>query len=577
MIGQNISHYRITEKLGEGGMGVVYKAEDTKLERSVALKFLAPHLLQDAEARQRFIREAKAAAALDHPNICTVHEIDEADGRTFIAMAFIEGESLEKKIEAGPLKLKDALDAAIQTAQGLQAAHEKKIVHRDIKPANLMVTPLGSAQRRVIVMDFGLAQLADRSKLTQMDSTLGTVAYMSPEQTYGQELDHRTDLWALGVVIYEMVTGQRPFQGHYEKAVMYSITNEEPEPMTALRTGVPMELEWIVGKCLAKELDERCQNAAELIVDLRGVVKKLESGRSAIRAVTRGAGAAPVTTGSQPVRPGVHAAGQPSANAAGADVPGSPETAPDDGPEAGNRDMSPGMATRHAESVRHVGAQRWWAALAAVLLVSTVAFAFLYFTKSPPPAQSVTFSIQSPEGVTVQTARFAPPVLSPDGTQLAFVGVSEEGPALYIRPLDSLTPERLPGTEGAEYPFWSPDSRFVAFFAGGKLNKIDVTGGPPQTLSDAPRGRGGTWTEDDEGRGVIVFGPTNSSPLHRVSSAGGESVPVTVLSEEETNLPIRNHRQPRFLPDGRRFLYLALAGEVGEQGEQPVFMGIPGL
>ena len=295
MIGQAISHYRITGKLGEGGMGVVYKAEDTKLERSVALKFLAPHLLQDAEASRRFIREAKAAAALDHPNICTVHEIDEVDGRTFIAMAFIEGDSLEKKIEAGPLKLKDALDAAIQTAQGLQAAHEKKIVHRDIKPANLMVTLLGSAQRRVIIMDFGLAQLSDRSKLTELDSALGTVAYMSPEQTYGQELDHRTDLWALGVVIYEMVTGQRPFQGHYEKAVMYSITNEEPEPMTALRTGVPMELEWIVGKCLAKELDERCQNAAELIVDLRGVVKKLESGRSTIRSVSRGA--APVRTG----------------------------------------------------------------------------------------------------------------------------------------------------------------------------------------------------------------------------------------------------------------------------------------
>ena len=172
MIGQAISHYRITGKLGEGGMGVVYKAEDTKLERSVALKFLAPHLLQDAEASRRFIREAKAAAALDHPNICTVHEIDEVDGRTFIAMAFIEGDSLEKKIEAGPLKLKDALDAAIQTAQGLQAAHEKKIVHRDIKPANLMVTLLGSAQRRVIIMDFGLAQLSDRSKLTELDSAL---------------------------------------------------------------------------------------------------------------------------------------------------------------------------------------------------------------------------------------------------------------------------------------------------------------------------------------------------------------------------------------------------------------------
>ena len=259
-------------------------------------------MLQDAEARQHFIREAKDAAALDHPNICTVHEIDEVDGRTFIAMAFIEGDGLEKKIEAGPLKLKDALAAAIQTDQGLQAAHEKKIVHRDIKLANLMaLTPLGTAERRVIIMDFGLAQLADRSRLTKMGATLGTLAYMSPEQTYSQELDHRTDLWVLGVVIYEMVTGQRPFQGYYEMAVTYSITNEEPEPMTALRTCVPMELEWIVGKCLVKQLDERCQNAAELIVDLRGVRKKLQSGRSTILPVSREAGAAPVATVSQPV------------------------------------------------------------------------------------------------------------------------------------------------------------------------------------------------------------------------------------------------------------------------------------
>ena len=552
MTGKNISHYRITGKLGEGGMGVVYKAEDTKLERSVALKFLAPHLLQDTEACKRFIREAKAAAALDHPNICTVHEIDEVDGRTFIAMAFIEGDSLEKKIEPGPLKLKDALDAAIQTAQGLQAAHEKKIVHRDIKPANLMVTPLGTAERRVIIMDFGLAQLSDRSKLTKLDSTLGTVAYMSPEQTYGQELDHRTDLWALGVVIYEMVTGQRPFQGHYEKAVMYSITNEEPEPMTALRTGVPMELEWIVGKCLAKKLEERCQNAAELIVDLRAVVKKLESGRSTILPVSRDAGAAPMGTGTP--------AGPPPANAVDPDA-----TKAGDPVAQGSSRAAGGL--RPAVLSSH----RLWPALAATLLLSTLAFAFLYFTKSPPPAQPLTFTIEPPEGVTFQTARSAPPVLSPDGTQLAFVGVSEEGPALWIRPLDSLTPERLAGTEGAEYPFWSPDSRFLGFFAAGKLKKIDVTGGPPQTLCDAPDSRGGAWAEDEEGRGVIVCAPGALSILHRVSPAGGESVPVTLLSEEG-DTDILGHRQPRFLPGGRRFLYLSVA-EIGEQGEHPIFIG----
>ena len=262
-------------------MGVVYKAEDTKLKRPVALKFLSPHLLSDAEAKERFIREAQAAAALNHPNICTVHEIDEAGGRTFIVMAFLEGASLDTKIEAGPLKLNEVLDFAIQTVQGLQAAHGKKIVHRDIKPANLMVTPQG-AKQLVTIMDFGLAQLADRSKLTQGPTALGTVSYMSPEQAQGMELDHRTDLWALGAVIYEMVTGQRAFQGHYDQAITYSIQHEEPEPMTALRTGVPMELERITGKCLVKDREKRYQSIADLLLDLETLREKQKSSTSAI-------------------------------------------------------------------------------------------------------------------------------------------------------------------------------------------------------------------------------------------------------------------------------------------------------
>ncbi len=278
MIGQTISHYKITEKLGEGGMGVVYKAEDTKLKRPVALKFLSPHLLSDADAKARFIREAQAAAALNHPNICTVHEIDEANGRTFIAMAFVEGDSIDTRIAAGPLKLDLALDIAIQAAKGLQAAHGKKIVHRDIKPANLMIGPDGL----VTIMDFGLAQLADRSKLTRLDETLGTVTYMSPEQTHGMKLDHRTDIWSLGVVLYEMVTGQRAFQGHYDQAIVYSITSEEPEPMTALRTAVPMELERITSKCLVKDREKRYQHSDELLLDLETLKKKLESGKSTI-------------------------------------------------------------------------------------------------------------------------------------------------------------------------------------------------------------------------------------------------------------------------------------------------------
>ena len=211
-----------------------------------------------------------------------MYEIAEIEGQTFIAMAFIEGESLEKKIEAGPLKLTQVLDIAIQTARGLQAAHGKKVVHRDIKPANLIIGEDG----HVTITDFGLALLTDRSKLTRSDETMGTVTYMSPEQTYGAELDHRTDVWSLGIVIYEMIIGQPPFKGHYDNAVIYSITSEAPEPMTGLRTGVPMELEWIADKCLAKQAAERYQSAEELLIDLTTLAKRLQSEESTIPGVT---------------------------------------------------------------------------------------------------------------------------------------------------------------------------------------------------------------------------------------------------------------------------------------------------
>ena len=274
MIGRTISHYKIIEKLGEGGMGVVYKAEDTKLQRPVALKFLPSNLLGDEEAKVRFLREARAAAALQHPNICTVYEIDEADGYTFIVMAYLEGEDLRKHIEKGPLSLDRLLDIAIQVARGLQEAHSKGVVHRDIKPANIMDTTTGQA----VLMDFGLAQIASAaSKLTREGTTLGTSAYMSPEQTSGEKLDQRTDIWALGVVLYEMATGQVPFQGHYEQAILYSILYEAPEPITALRTGIPPELERIANKCLAKRADERYQTVSDLLADLGALKRSRES------------------------------------------------------------------------------------------------------------------------------------------------------------------------------------------------------------------------------------------------------------------------------------------------------------
>jgi tetratricopeptide (TPR) repeat protein/predicted Ser/Thr protein kinase len=265
--------YKLIKELGRGGMGVVYKAQDTKLKRTVALKFLPPELTHISEVKERFMREAQAAAALDHPNICTVHEIDEAEGKIFISMTYVEGQSLKEKIEKGPLKLNEALGIALQVAEGLEEAHKKGVVHRDIKSANIMVTGKGQAN----IMDFGLAKIAGKTMITKEGTSMGTIAYMSPEQAQGETVDHRTDIWSFGVMLYEMVTGQVPFKGDYEQAVVYSILNDDQEPMTSLRTGVPMELERIVNKAMAKNPEERYQHVDEMLVDLRSVAKELET------------------------------------------------------------------------------------------------------------------------------------------------------------------------------------------------------------------------------------------------------------------------------------------------------------
>jgi serine/threonine protein kinase len=265
MIGKTISHYRISEKLGEGGMGVVYKAVDTRLDRPVALKFLAPHSLASGEEKARFVREAKAAAALSHPNICTIFEIDEAGGSTFIAMEYVEGEELKQRIAAGPLAIADVVDTACQIAEGLQHAHKRGIIHRDIKPANVMVTAEGLAK----IMDFGLAKPMGGAKLTKSGTSVGTVAYMSPEQARGDEVDGRTDLWSLGVVIYEMLAGRAPFAGDYDQAVLYQVLNETPEPVTRLRSEVPAGLAAVVERAMAKRREGRYAQAAQMLADLR--------------------------------------------------------------------------------------------------------------------------------------------------------------------------------------------------------------------------------------------------------------------------------------------------------------------
>ncbi len=266
MIGRTVSHYRILEKLGEGGMGVVYKAEDTALQRTVALKFLPPELTRDAEAKQRFLHEARAAARLDHPNICTVYEVGEADGQLFLAMACYEGMTLREKLQEGPLPWAEAAALAMQAAAGLSEAHAHGIVHRDIKPANLFLTAKG----QVKILDFGLAKLAGASGLTQTGTTVGTAHYMSPEQARGEAVDARSDLWSLGAVLYELVAGRPPFRGEYAQAVIYGILNEAPPPVTEFAPDVPPALQGVVAKCLAKDPAARPAAAWELADALAG-------------------------------------------------------------------------------------------------------------------------------------------------------------------------------------------------------------------------------------------------------------------------------------------------------------------
>jgi serine/threonine-protein kinase len=274
MIGQTISHYKILERLGGGGMGVVYKAEDTKLKRIVALKFLPPELTRDKEAKERFIHEAQAASALDHPNICNIHEVGETDdGQMFIAMACYEGETLKSRIAKGQLRIEEAVEIAIQVAQGLQKAHEKGIVHRDIKPGNIIITNDGVAK----ILDFGLAKLAGQAKLTKTGSTVGTAAYMSPEQARGLDVDHRTDIWSLGVALYEMLTGHLPFRGDHEAALLYSIVHEEPRPISSFRVDLPPDIELSITKMLQKEPGGRFQHMRELPSQLGTIKKKHET------------------------------------------------------------------------------------------------------------------------------------------------------------------------------------------------------------------------------------------------------------------------------------------------------------
>ena len=514
MIGQTISHYVIVEKLGEGGMGVVYKAHDTDLDRDVALNFRPAQFSASEAERARFVQEAKAAASLNHPNICTIFGIEEfnpapsgAEGgkQMFFAMSFVDGTTLREKIPS--LSQKQAIDIAIQAADGLSAAHEKGIVHRDIKPENVMIRRDGIVQ----VMDFGLARLRESSsrinRLTMAGSTVGTAGYMSPEQIQGQDADHRSDIFSLGVLLYEMLAGQLPFKGVHQTALAYEIVNVDPPPPSAVKPGIDPALDALVLECLAKEPAERFQSVAELGKELRRY--KRESGRSRVSTVSR--------VGSF--------AAAPAATAAS---------------------VAGGTAAGPATSGRGAGRER--IAWAGALLLAIAAIGYFLIMKPGRPETgplSVRFTITPPPNTVIENT-----AISPDGRTIAFTATGEGRTRLWIRPMRGLEAQPLPGTENAAYPFWSPDSRFIGFFADRKLNKIDIAGGSPLFVCEVYGPYGGSWSA----RGDIIFS-RGAAGIFLVPAAGGNPrlviAPDTAYREEAL-------WWPAFLDDGDRILFTSL-------------------
>ncbi|MCG8605609.1 protein kinase [bacterium] len=490
MIGNTILHYKILEKLGEGGMGVVYKAEDTKLKREVALKFLPTNALQGSDEKDRFLREAQAAAAFSHTNIAHIYAIEEFDGQMFIVMEFIEGKSLEEIVGVNggtPMPLNQAINYATQIAAGLQAAQEKGVTHRDVKSSNIMVTD----KDVVKIMDFGLAKLAHRSKMTVQGATLGTAAYMSPEQARGEVVDHRADIWSLGVVLYEMISGQLPFKGEYEQAVIYSILNEEPEPLTAVRSGLPIALDGIIAKALAKDPDIRYQHVDELPADLKALDTAAIS-RSGISVVQSTSG----------------------------------------------------------RSESRKGTSLPWIIAAISLVALALALAFMFVSKKPAERENLRLNLSAVTSQEQALLRTEVPALalSPDGNTLVYTVTAGGQSQLYLRSLTDFEAVPIDGTENARAPFFSPDGQWIGFLAEGRIKKLSLLGGVVETVSDAPGFRGTSWGPDN----TIVFSPQFNSGLMAISATGGPSRQITFL---DTTQQERTHRWPQVLPDGKWVLY----------------------
>jgi Tol biopolymer transport system component len=526
MIGTKLAQFEITSKLGEGGMGEVWLASDTKLDRQVALKVLPADFADDADRMARFEREAKVLASLNHNNIAHLYGLEtiasdaDTDARrtTFLVMELVEGDDLSLLIERGAVPADEAVRIALQIAEALEAAHEQGIVHRDLKPANIKVRPDGTVK----VLDFGLAKAWDTQHndaslslsptLTQHATAagliLGTAAYMAPEQAAGIAADRRADIWAFGVVLWEMLTGHKLFEGETVSHVLASVLKDEID-VAELPDETPPRVHELLERCLRKKPRERLQ----AIGDARIVLEEELSD-----------------------------------------------------PGGGGAVASSVVDVADAGVSRRAGRIPW--ALAALGAVAAVALAAWIVLQQPSEAPVVRFTIDPPPETSfdLEPVRPGPVVVSPDGTKLVFSAVDAEGTdRLWIRTLDEVEARPLTGTENAQYPFWAPDSRHIGFFDGSSLKRVDSSGGLPLTLCGAPNGKGGSWGPD----GTIVFAPDSDTPIHAVSQAGGESEPVTVFDEDRGD---DSHRHPWFLPDGRRFLYLARFPE-GSASGQAIMVG----
>jgi eukaryotic-like serine/threonine-protein kinase len=506
--GVRLGPYEILEAIGAGGMGEVYRAKDTRLDRTVAIKILPAHFSCDPVRKQRFEREAKTVSSLNHPHICVLYDVGSQDGHDYLVMECVEGETLARRLERGPLPLEQVLKYGMQIADALDKAHRSGVVHRDLKPNNIMLTPTGAK-----LLDFGLAKAAGplstavtltaatrNSPVTEQGAIVGTFPYMSPEQVEGKELDARSDLFSLGAVLYEMLTGQRAFPGNSQLSVASAILEKEPAPISTVKPMTPPALNHAIRRCLAKDPEERWQTARDLALELKWFAES---------------------------------AGQAAAPAVGVET-------------------------------QKTGA---WLSLLPWVLCGVLAAGLLagamWWRGGKNTAQTSYFSAPFPfPGRDMAVA--------PNGHTVAVVALRESARTnvLWLYEVGGREARSLRATEGASFPFWSPDGKSLAFFADGKLKKVDIVGGPVQAICEAPSGRGGTWNED----GVIVFTPSANliDGLYQVPASGGTPTQITVpdASREENS-----HRWPMFLPDGKHFLYLAANLSGSGKTEDAIYVG----